>query len=317
MNRTFYYFNHQNKGKAFADALIKSGWTQVNDYYGARICLADSDVTELRKDNLAKMHARGTRIFLYPHAARPPVHYDFEDYKPSGLAAAQFVVSKRHEDVLRAIGYEGAVHSVGWSYCPIVRFRSPEEIRRIVFAPVHANGTGWLHSIDKDLNRRAFERAHELASRRGAELTVRFLGSLEGCGVPRVAGVNYHRGEPDQSIADINWADLVIATQTFQYLAVASGKPTIGVGESVSPKIGFSEESFRWAGNWDKYRDLMAYPLDILDESTPLNDLVNMAVRENQAVEDWKMELIGSPFEPKLFVSKIESHLTQPVSLSV
>ncbi len=317
MNKTFYYFNHQNKGKAFAEALIARGWKKVSDYFGAGVCLADSDVTELRKEHLAKMHARGTKIFVYPHAARPPVHYDFDDYKASGLTTAQFVVSERHADVLRAIGYEGPIHPIGWSYCPIERYRGSKQLRRVLFAPVHANGSGWLHQVDKDLNRRAFDRARKFSRERKLDLTVRFLGSLDGCGVPRVPGVNYVRGEPNQSIANIKNADLVIATQTFQYLAVASGKPTIGVGESVSPKIGFSDETFRWASSWDKYRDLMAFPLDILDDSVTMNDLVDMAINENPVVEDWKKALIGRPFDPKLFVNNLESHLVEPERLSV
>ena len=310
MSKTFYCFNHQSKGKAFVNALQEAGWTQVSPSSRPDVVLADSDVTPLRLENLKRLHDAGSKVFVFPHAARVNISYDFPGVTPFDGTIAQFVSAETHKRVLEIIGYPKPVHVVGWSYCPIVPFRPVRQVQKVLFAPIHANGNNWLSDLDKDLNYQTMDRLLRAKKANGFELQVRFIGNLESCGLKRVEGVKFFRGEPNQSYNMIDRADLIVSHQTFAYIAVARGRPTLMMGEGLTPRMGNAPENLCLAKNWDEYKHLLMYPYDILAVQDTYG-LMEQVAKVNPAVESWKRNVIGVPFDGRKFVRDLVGHLQE------
>lgn len=307
MGKTFIHYNHQEKGAILARTLVIDGWTQVNKDDPADICLVDCDVPEPRTSQMRKLAERGTKIFIYPHAARPPIYYDFEGCTENDFVTAQFVTTPRHEEILRRIGYKGPVHPIGWMLCPQKPFVQTDQVRNLLYAPIHANGNRWLSDFDKNINQQVFKNIMHLAERWELKVTVRHIEKLDAVGLEYVPGVNYVVGRPNQSYLDIDKADLVISTQTFLYLAVARGKAALGMGETTVPRLGWNEEGLLWAKSWQNYKELMAYPLDAMN--APLHYEAVEALAGSQRLREWRIRLVGSQFEPVTFLKALYSYL--------
>lgn len=304
--RSFFVFNHQNKADAFIRALTTRGWTLTRRPDEARFILADVDIPP-RYKVLKEYHSRGAAIFLYPHAARPNLFWDFPGVEFSGFVAACFVAAEGHIDIMRAYGNPYDLHAVGWHLSPIQPFKPRTEVKRILFAPIHPNGNGFLSRMDMDINQQTFRKLIALINE-GVSLTVRYLHDIRKNGLWRAGGVDYVEGKPDQSYRQIDEADLVVSHQTFAYLAVARGTPTLMMGEWHAPRWGGSEEKLERARSWERYKHLLMYPLDILAEEGT-EALIEKTIRSDCTIADWRERLIGKPFNGEYFVAVLESYL--------
>lgn len=307
-NNLFFCFNHQNKAEAYIRALVSRGWEETKDPGQARFILADSNVNHRRK-TLDSYHARGVKVFLYPHAARPNIFWDFPGQDFSGRVDAHFTISPGHVEIMRAYGYPYPIEVVGWHLSQIRPFRPREEIRRIVFAPIHPNNNGYLGAVDRDLNNRTFSRLLSVSPAiHNFELAVRYIGDLRSIGIWRAGGVQYIEGYKDQSTSEIDGADLVVSHQTYAFLAVARGIPTLMMGEDLPPRWGGSDREIKTVKSWEKYRDLMRYPLDILAGDPA--ELMSRAACSDEDIQDWRRRMIGDPFDPDRFVDRVEEYLS-------
>jgi len=307
----FMCFNHQNKAAKFLDALNHEGKYTLLDcarhYKGVKFCLTDTDILG-RRGKLEHMRSSGVgRFFVYPHAARPDLVNDA--YPEWAFTTAHFVVTEAHAEVMRCYGYSRPLVPVGWSLCPQQEFKPRAAAYKILFAPIHPR----CSEVDKEVNRETFKRLEGLAKAGDIHLTVRFVKSLPDSGLERVEhpNIEYTVGGMSQGYADIDNADVVIAHQTFKYLAVARGVPTIAMATGMPTHIQMLRHPVRWVRNWDKYIDLMKYPYDILD-CPDRNSVLNMlcaVIQENDVVADWRRRMIGSQFRKDRFVEKLEAFL--------
>lgn len=289
-------------------ALELSGWIWTAGSGGADIILSDSDVPS-RAKSLASFHQRGKKIFLYPHAARPTLFNDFEGYPPSPYIDAHFLTAAGHIEIMRSIGIKYPLEVIGWYLCPMKPFQPRTEARRILFAPIHPNSNGTLPSIDRTMNANVLRKLVPLVKAGEIQLTIRYLRGLEQNGLWIEDKVTYIQGEPDQTYTQIDEADLVIAHQTFAYIAIARGVPTVMVGEDVPPRVGCEEyRTFQYARSFEKYKDLLMYPFDILKEDDTLA-LFQRAVQSDCEIADWRTRLIGEPFNAAHFVQLVEKYL--------
>ena len=81
------------------------------------------------------------------------------------------------------------------------------------------------------------------------------------------------------------------------------------MAEAESPRDGGDPASFKRVSSWASYRELLAYPLDILDTPDPY-ELMLRACESDKAVLDWKSRMIGSKtFDGKLFIDAMQSYL--------
>ena len=303
----FAVYDHQGKARAYIDALERRGWRSTHAFERALFCLSDLDMLG-RAQVLRDVMARGGRVFLYPHAARPAVQWDGM-YPVLPGVSANFVIGEGGAEVMRRYGYPVPVHVVGWPYGELRQFRASSYPTTILFGPIHANGNGWLSELDKKINQAVFSRLLALVEKGCIHLKVRYLRGLQLCGLQPDTRVEYIRGRADQSYKDIDQADVVVAHQTLAYIAVARGAPTVMMAEDEPPRSGNSESNFVRVASWQKYRELMMFPLDILASDDPMA-LLQRAARSDVDVAEWRRLFIGEPFNQARFVSTLEGYLS-------
>ena len=309
--RSYVIFNHQDKGSAYVKAMEgKYNHLFDGDFYaGLGFVMTDSDIMG-RQVRLERFRELGTRaFFLIPHTARPNLVNDVEPGWPH--TTAQFVVSQGHVDVIRAYGYDKPLHPVGWTLTPIRKFKPRKEPRNVLFAPIHPR----CSKVDQDVNREVFQKLFKLAKSDDIILTVRFIKNLYDSGLETVRHPNviYATGQMSNGdgsqMEQMEKADLVISHQTFAWKAVALGIPTLMMAERCLPiHIEPRGGGVRYAKNWEKYVDLIAYPLDILEYDDTLG-LMRRAVVCDEPIRDWKRRMIGQPFRKDRFLNALESYL--------
>lgn len=214
--------------------------------------------------------------------------------------------------LMEKIGYPCEVVEVGWSLTEIRDFQPRSKAKQICYAPIHPNANGYLNDVDKNLNRAAYARLVDYAEKNDAEIKVRFCRSIVDNGLGQEMAeahpkVVWKQATPDSSTDDITQADLVVSHQTFAYMAVALGIPTIMMGEDIAPRSGNRDDGFTYSAHFEDYRDYLAFPLDILNGDP--EEVIQTAVTGSEAVEDWKARFIGKPFRPDYFVDCIEERL--------
>ena len=305
----FFVFNHQQKADVLIQALTARGWEQTRRTSEAYFVLSDVDVQPYAK-RIEEYRRNGTPVFLYPHAARPSLFHDFDGLAPSKYISASFVTSQGHVEILETIHKQHRFEIIGWFLCPIKPYRPRADFRRVIFAPIHPNADDSLSQIDRRINCDTFKKLIQLVQAGHIELTVRYIRGLEKNGLWIEDGITYNQVEPRVSLAEIDQADLVISHQTYAYLAVARGVPTIMMGESEIPRIvgTLTRGELRHVRSWEKYKHLLMYPLDILAEEDTLG-LFKRAIASDEEIMDWRRRLVGEPFDENRFVNAVESYL--------
>lgn len=309
----FMVYNHQGKANAYAKALSERNYfqkpssTHTANLIGVKFVLTDSDILHrVRNLEKARVKAGVERFFVYGHAARPNLFNDIYPAYPH--TTAQFVAAEGHVEIKRRFGYPKPLHVVGWHLCPILPFVPRENPRNILFAPIHPRNA----DIDKKVNRAAFERLAKLAIEDAIHLTVRYITDLGLSGLDYVQhkNIEYIQGDlyngPSSDEMTLR-ADLVVGHQTFAWKAAAMGVPTLMMGEQENPTH-IMTNPIRFVNSWDKYKDLLCFPLDILCEDDTMA-LIKRAANSDEEIRLWKSRMIGKPFDPQLFVSTIESYL--------
>lgn len=301
--------NHQNKGNLYIEALEKAGYIPTNrdNVQGTVLYLVDGDWRDNMMDHA---RVRNIPVFLYPHAARPMVIYD-GCVKPRPVRC-MFTQAPGGLELMKAIKYPYPVEVSGWAFSEIRKFKPAQKLNRVLFAPIHPNGNGYLNAVDKAINAATFGTLQIYCRENHAQLSVRYIGTPEQCGLGEAAAfeapyIEWHQGKKNNSTDDMEAADLVVAHQTFAFIAVAMGIPTVMMAEDVAPRSGNTEAGFCYVEHWDEYKDLLMFPLDILHGDT--SKTIDKAMAGCPEVEDWKARLIGQPFDGPAFVRKLESYL--------
>lgn len=300
----FFCINHQGKANPYLAALRARGYRQTAMLDRASFALLDHDLGG-RATTINKLRVP---VFLYPHTARPFLQYDGM-YPPHENVTAMFTIARGQQQIT-SMFTNRPVHPVGWALCKQSYFRHCLFPRKILFAPIHVNGNGFLSEREQNTNRRAFLALLKVKQEHGLELRVRYLHDLHRSGLTwHEEGVEYIKGEADQSHAEIDWADVVVAHQTMAYIAIARGAPTLMMDEDLPPMSGNAPNNIRLVKNWDKYKHLLMYPRDILSSEKTMNLIVEAARGNDAATWAWRDRFIGAPFNGDLFVDILESYL--------
>ena len=299
----FACFEHQGKASALVSAL-ETKYERRGTRDGVYFVLSDSDVSA-RASQMAQMSGRGCkRFFIYPHAARPSMIN--AQYPTWAGTTAQFVVNEYHAEVLREYGYEKPLISIGWHLSPVEQFKPRDTSWRAVnalFAPIHPRNA----EIDRTMNAATFERLVKHVRTGEINLTVRHIGEIQESGLAYVNGVRYVRGEMNQATDDMDAADVVIAHQTFAWLAVARGIPCVMFAEDMPTHFRINNQ-YHDTPHWNKVHHLFRYPLDILCEDDTMI-LLRRAAMFDDKISDWRRRMIGNPFDATKFVEKVEEYL--------
>lgn len=308
--KEYLFFTNHSNGNALLAALFNvPGYRRSGNHTMARkldFIMTDHAVMA-RSSLLRDFHDAGTRhIFVYPHAARPNL---VNDIRPEcEHVTAQFVTAPGHVDVLRAYGYSRPIHVIGWYLCPMQPFRARRSPRNVLFAPIHPR----CADVDQKANRAAFERLYALAQSDDIHLTVRYINNLEDAGLTRVdhPNVEYYQGNLDPDYSQIDNADVVVAHQTFAWMAIARGTPCVMMAEDMPSHIQEVNQPVEYVKNWNLYHDLIAYPYDLLACKKPLI-LLQRAIRSDEEIVGWRDRMIGQPFDPKRFIELIGSYIEE------
>ena len=301
----YYIYRHQGKEIPFGEALCNAGYWNTGDISKARIVLMDVDTA----GRVAHFQKDKTKLFVYPHAARPFVGWDGL-FTSSQHTSAAFVFAEGHIDVIRAYGYKKPLHPVGWAYSEIKPFVPASDPKKILFAPIHPNRNGWLSAMDKNINKRTYKILLDMIDTHDMSLTVRLIRGLDANGLWKDNRVCYVEGQTNtKQMDDLARADIGVSHQTYAWIGVALGRPMVMMGEGEAPRNGGSEADFKQVKSWDLYRHLLAFPLDILNTEDPYGLLVQ-ACESDECIRDWKSRMIGSEtFDPKKFISAMEMYL--------
>jgi hypothetical protein len=306
--KTYTIYNHQGKGDVFESALRQHGYTR-SEIGRAQVILMDVDAPGRMVRINQQVKSNRSKVFCYPHSARPFVGWDGL-FPSSPLTTASFIFAEGHRDVIRAYGYKKPLHTVGWAYTEIKPFHPVSEMRRVLFAPIHPNRNGFLSGLDKAINARTYQILLDMVDADQIELTVRHIQPLNIGGLWPDKRVAYVRGETDtKQMADADNADVVVSHQTYAWDCVAIGKPTVMMAEYEAPRNGGDEPTFKRVNSWEAYKELLMFPLDILDTSSPYELLVR-ACKTDADIADWKRRMIGAEvFSPTKFVHALETYL--------
>jgi hypothetical protein len=248
-------------------------------------------------------------LFVHPHSARSMILWDGV-VPPTTFTSCNFVFSPGQKEVMKRYGYTRPIEVVGWTYCPILPFKPSKELRSVLFAPIHPNAgkdkSGRaLMEMDQHINRLAFRSLYRLLKEKVIQrLVVRYSGTLLDNGLP-LEDVEYEEATLtlESSLQSLQGGyDIVVAHQTFAYLAIASGIPTTMFGEWVPP-----HSMSVHVRSWDKYKNLLMYPLDLL--SGDPQAILEQAACSDKAIQEWRHNFIGEPFNPSRFVNLVEGYM--------
>lgn len=309
---SFSVWESQDKAKPFIDALVSAGYdyiptpdiTNRANIYEPRadILLIDYEHPN-RNYVLEQADRKGVAIFVYPHSARTSWLWDGL-YAPWPSLRCNFVFGEGNRKMMRAYGYSKPIEVVGWAYSPVKPFKFTSGVR-VLFAPIHPNRKkGNVCEEYVKSNARAFEKLLSLVP--DIELRVRYGRSIAENGLWQDEHVSewepaeYTRESTMQSIAR---ADLVVAHDTFAYISVALGKPTLMFAENVQTR----DEHLQLSHSFETYKHILCYPLDLNQAKDP-RQLVQRAAATDADIAEWRADFIGNPFDGTRFAELVECY---------
>jgi hypothetical protein len=291
----FEFVNYQLKGKPYLDALIQAGFEHTRENPELLFIDRERYMTNNTVARNQVLRYPGVPVMTYPHCALPPWWYDGLVPMPDYIKRV-FVIGNGQKRAMKIIAPGAKVETTGWPWCKVLPFKA-NEISNILFAPIHSTG-GRLRPEGIEANQKIMAALRKLDKTR-YKVTVRFIESRIRQGVSREPTFKWIKGVTDNSTDDIDKADLVIAEGTMMYLAVARGKPVIGINQHL-PMRPNMKEGYN-PHNWDKYGPGIAYPVNFGD--APLVELFDRAMVEQTK---WKRDFIGDEFDPVKFAKKVE-----------
>jgi hypothetical protein len=294
----FHVTPYQHKSEPYRAALLEAGHEEDN--VNPDIILVDRDwfIANDKEPRDEVLRYPNAVVTVYPHSALPPWWYDglvkLQDY-----VKCVFVIGEGQKRAMQIIAPHAWVETTGWAWSELVPFQPPAQVKKILFAPIHPAGGRLRHeaidanaAITKDLARLAES---------GYDVTIRYMGSRFRQGVRRCEKIRFIQGVADGSTKDIDEAELVIAEGTMLYLAVARGKPSIGINQHIPTRANKKCELYT-PHRWREYGDGIAYPINY--GSAPIEDLMRRAISVECA--EWRRDFIGDKLCPQDFAAKVE-----------
>ena len=290
--------NWQGKANELMAALKRQGAEIVKANPDVMLIDFDAAVPYYTK-KIEKAYQQGAEIALYSHGAPVITAYD-RVWEPDPRVRVYLAQSEGQKEVMRAYGYPHPIEVIGWHYCKQKKFKPAKEIKKILFAPHHPHGDGYLMPLAKESNADAYEKLRQTPYK----IRIMHIGDIRYNGLRHDSDVEYviSKKTNQHSLEEIDKADLVISNLgTFASLAVARGKPVVVYGQNIRPHDGYNDEDITYVKNWERYRDLMRYPYDISELKPKASQNLIEYAAQNEAKE-WREKFIGDPLdEVKLF----------------
>jgi hypothetical protein len=291
----FAIWDHAGKGGYLHQQLLAAGHTTAETLADADVFLADCDWAwaHPRPELIAAAKEAGAKVVLYPHGGLPTVFvYD-------GLTVPDPLVDLRLEhgqgsiEAAAELALELAQEATGWLYSPTESFQAVDDPVKVLFAPQHPNMEMLLNGTNgHDPGPSANQAVYRDLLKLGFEVTVSVVGPLWRNGVyphPRAKLASNHQMRFEQSWQLIQGMDVVIAAGTVAATAIASGKPTVMLGQS--HYADYIEGVYVNPDHVEIYDPFFRYPLDATDND--LEDLILAACRGDSEAAKWRERHIG------------------------
>ena len=303
----FAYYPNRDKGEVYLNTLLESGlYEQTPRAANADFLLSDyegrcpSDISSILK--------RGKCAFIYPHAALTFISYDGM-YRSDLGVTGNFVPSYGQRKVMWQYGYKCPVYLAGWSYSPVLPFKPIKDNPiRILFAPNHSILTSRRRFSSSYWDKKWGQNKdvfNKLVRVPNSSLTVYHSGDIyKDNNLPKLPDkITYIKSDLSikKSVEMIGSGeyDLVVGFDTFAWIAIAMGVPTVFFGQDLQ-----WEGVLGKAKHWNDYKDFIHYPYDILDPKFTTSDLYE-ALRSDTKIIQWKEAFIGHPFDKNNFLGHI------------
>jgi hypothetical protein len=150
-------------------------------------------------------------------------------------------------------------------------------------------------------NRSIFRELKRIERNEGVEVVIRYIGKLQEQGLKPYPEFKFVEGARDGATREIDKADVVIAEGTFMYLAVARGKPTVGINQHLPTRANKNYARYT-PHTWDKYGHLFAYPINY--QPGQLRKLIEQAAGGEQS--EWRADNIGEDMDSLAFAGMVE-----------
>ena len=305
MPKTFYLLKNRDAGNAFHKALIEAGYVETD------IDHADMIFTDFERPIIRAVKDRP--IFIYGHTPYSFYLYDGKQWLDPIPVACNFVCAEVGVMAMKSYGYPYRVEAVGFSRCEVKPF-TPTKGKNLLYASAHLLGSKkvWPHPGDLEMHLRAMK---WIAKNRGYfdRVIVNYSVSLEANALEKFTGIGIEfieLGEHSQLSAELAGRqfeniDLVISCNTFAYLALAKGVPTLMFGfEKDAPTLRSSTGGGR---HYDLYKPYFDFPLAL--EEMSAEEVLDLRLAPNAQVEAWKKMNIGESFDAGKFISVVRDCL--------
>jgi len=305
MPKTFYVIRNKDAGDEYIDALLSAGYEEQRRIWRADFLLIECEHGGANRERITEI-ARVRPVFIYPHT--PYSYWIWDGPYPPAPVKCNFVVGQGAVMGMKAYGYPYRVEPVGWTGCPIKEF-TPTKGTRLLFVPPHLVRDGKY--ADHEVVYPAVVKAAEFIARhRNSFESVTVNYSMDGIDESGVGILKKHNvtfrpvqihgiAEPrKQALEQMQGFDLIITSNTFGYLAIASGIPTILFGADT---LDYHVKSYAL------YRDHYRFPFIL--EDMDIQDVLNVRKEEGAEVKRWKELNIGRPFDKKRFLEVIKEYM--------
>jgi hypothetical protein len=290
--KRYFAYRYRDAFEPFERALQRAGYIPTESPGRADIIFLDHE---------KRLRTIDRPLFLYPHT---PYSFYFWDglIDPSRETRCNFVNSKAALESMAVYGYPYRVESIGFTRCKIRRF-APTRGKTLIYASAHLYTRGrWPHEGDRLIHEQTLEWLRRYKSSFD-EIIIYYFGSLEDNKLKSESGFSLVEiqgfGELNSSTAlrQLKGADLVISCNTFGYLSLARGVPTVLIGHDNE----FPLHSSNYGAHYGEYSKFCEFPLRLQDMTG--EDLLALRCSKNKEIEAWKKKNIGSGFDSTRFVA--------------
>ena len=304
----YYISHHQHKGKPYRNALSKGGWKRAME--GVDLALFDHLTSPHYSGKFRSVvqdyYNAGAAVVCYPHAATVPWWFDGLMELPLETDCLLVIAEGQKTIAQKYFLHSTRIEVTGFPYCVQKNFVKPNKIEHILFAPIHPAG-GKLRIEAVQANNSVYKELKRIQRDHGVEVTVRYVGDMDLQGIKPYPDFNLVEATPDGRTDEIDAADVVIGEGTFLWLAVARGKPTVGMLQHRPIRPNKSDTLWR-SNHWELYAGEMAYPINYRipgDYSREhLWKLLHTAVEEEQT--EWRERFIGPSLKSVEFCELME-----------
>lgn len=302
--KSFFVFRQRDSADAYVKALLGAGYTETKDLTRADFVLYDHEVRLAGHTQTIK----NKPTFIYPHT--PYSWFIWDGICFIREASCNFVYGENAKLGLESFKYLNRVEVCGFARCAALPFR-PSKGRRLLFAPAHLlMNKRFAKDEDYRVHRAAFDWVVRNA-KHFESATVRVYDSVEENGFYKADGINFEDAAVthhytsaltvESSLASIESHDIIISCNTFGYLSLARGKPTILYG-NCKPRTREGE-----AQSYPLYKHLIDFPYPL--ESLTVDDVIKAGSIINPVVEEWRRQTIGTNFNAEKFLSIIKEYV--------